>query len=303
MKHLHAAFLTANHPRANNRGETEGNISTLQKLVVAGHIHTTVSGEAIRSALRTVWSDIGSSTSALAQHAVTNRETKEGKVGVYFPLKKPDAFDVGRFADDDVLGYLAAKEGGDRTGRRGRLEVARAVSLRPFLGETVFAARAPMSEKDTPAPYVQEVHVTEMQWGVSFTPGALEVKERAAVVLAGLHALARVAGNHAKFLSGFEPVSVVFRWTDDPAARVLYPYALDGEQPTLAPLARLVDAGDLDPSELVVGGTVPLPAKGGRWIQAAGVADAFRKTWGLMRKDLGFGESMGLPLLGVGEAS
>jgi len=50
--HVFGAIVTANGTAANNRGLTEGNITTLQKLVWKGHVHTTVSAEAIRFALR-----------------------------------------------------------------------------------------------------------------------------------------------------------------------------------------------------------------------------------------------------------
>ena len=44
--HIFGAVLTANGVAANNRGESEGNISTLQKLLWQGQVHTTVSAEA-----------------------------------------------------------------------------------------------------------------------------------------------------------------------------------------------------------------------------------------------------------------
>jgi CRISPR-associated protein Cst2 len=50
--HVFGAIVTANGTAANNRGLTEGNVTTLQKLVWNGHVHTTVSAEAIRFALR-----------------------------------------------------------------------------------------------------------------------------------------------------------------------------------------------------------------------------------------------------------
>ena len=46
--HLFGSVLTAHGVAANNRGENEGNISALQKLLWKGKVHTTVSSEAIR---------------------------------------------------------------------------------------------------------------------------------------------------------------------------------------------------------------------------------------------------------------
>ena len=53
--HLHGNIITHYGIAANNRGETEGNITTLQKLLWKNEIHTTVSAEAIRFAIRFHW--------------------------------------------------------------------------------------------------------------------------------------------------------------------------------------------------------------------------------------------------------
>jgi CRISPR-associated protein Cst2 len=53
------------------------------------------------------------------------------------------------------------------------------------------------------------------------------------------------------------PDSIVFRWTDDFAPRMLYAFQADSEGPPTVPqLVRLVRAGDIDPQELVVGGVL-----------------------------------------------
>src|SRR3954451_10676422 len=50
--HVFANFVTPFGTAANNRAETEGNITTLQKLLWMGETHSSVSAEAIRFALR-----------------------------------------------------------------------------------------------------------------------------------------------------------------------------------------------------------------------------------------------------------
>src|SRR5438876_8256818 len=50
--HVFANFVTPFGTAANNRAETEGNITTLQKLLWMGQTHSTISAEAIRFALR-----------------------------------------------------------------------------------------------------------------------------------------------------------------------------------------------------------------------------------------------------------
>ena len=46
-KHLFGLCVTSLGTAANNRGDTEGNITTLQKLLWNGEVHTTVSAEAL----------------------------------------------------------------------------------------------------------------------------------------------------------------------------------------------------------------------------------------------------------------
>ena len=50
--HVFGAVVTGPGVAANNRGENEGNITTLQKLLWNGQVHTTVSSEGIRWAIR-----------------------------------------------------------------------------------------------------------------------------------------------------------------------------------------------------------------------------------------------------------
>lgn len=57
--HLFGNILTGYGTAANNRGENEGHITTLQKLLWKGEVHTTVSAEAIRWALRYYWQTAG----------------------------------------------------------------------------------------------------------------------------------------------------------------------------------------------------------------------------------------------------
>jgi CRISPR-associated protein Cst2 len=51
-KHLFGLIVTDHGTAANNRGESEGNITTLQKILWNGEVHTTVSAEALRWAIR-----------------------------------------------------------------------------------------------------------------------------------------------------------------------------------------------------------------------------------------------------------
>ena len=152
--------------------------------------------------------------------------------------------------------------------RRAVLEVTRAVSLTPWTGDYVFNAASPgatpsaqRGEGSNPVPYSAEVHATRYQYGLAMTPGGLRDPKRAATALRELARLGPVAGNHGRFLFDFSPDSIVLRLTDDPAPRLLYSFGPAGSDPmdltrvALRPefLTR-VEAGDIDPDELIVGG-------------------------------------------------
>jgi CRISPR-associated protein Cst2 len=80
---------------------------------------------------------------------------------------------------------------------------------------------------------------------------------RARSVIDAITDLAQVAGNHAHFFYDFAPDTVIFRWTSDPAPRILYPFQLGAEgQLTVPELLRRLRAEDIEAGELVVGGSL-----------------------------------------------
>ncbi|WP_434384575.1 type I-B CRISPR-associated protein Cas7/Cst2/DevR [Melittangium boletus] len=269
--HVFAAFVTANGTAANNRGLTEGNITTLQKLVWNGQVHTTVSAESIRFALRR----------QLAESEPCNRTYDDAErlnqwKDPHFKGWSGKSEET-TFIDDDLLGFMAAEAAkeentkGSAKVRRAVLEVTRAVSLTPWPGDVTFNAASPgatpsAQKKGTnPVPYGTELHATRYQYGVALTPSALRVPTRAATALRALCALGPVAGNHGRFLFDFSPESVVFRLTQEPAPRILYAFQADegGGPVGLGELVRKVRAGDIPAGELVLGGSVveALPAE------------------------------------------
>lgn len=260
--HVFANFVTPFGTAANNRAETEGNITTLQKLLWMGETHSTVSAEAIRFALRR--------RLAVAEHAGTNRawDENERANGWEDPDFKGWASDRGKtYIDDDLLGFMkaeAAKEEGEAGSadvRRAVLEVTRAVSLTPWAGDVTFNAASPgatpsaQKKGKNPVPYGTEVHATRYQYGIALTPERLRDKSRAARAIESLCNLGTVAGNHGRFLFDFSPDAVVFRITDDPAPRFLYCFDTDdgGKTVTAGALVQRIGAGDIDVAELIVG--------------------------------------------------
>lgn len=287
-KHLFGLVLTPHGVAANNRGATEGNTTTLQKLVWRGETHTTVSAEAIRTAIRRRWQEQG----------LRLNRTWDDDLLVH-QWKDPAFTDGGQtYVDDDVLGFMAAegakqeadaddegeaepaprrgrgRQRGTTRARRARLEVTRAVSLDPWPGDVSFnaaspgatlsAARRSETGVDYPVPYAAEFHSTRYQYGFALTPTALYDPSRATLVLDAILDLGRVAGNHARFLFDFSPESLVLRWTDDPAPRFLYAFDLDGDTVRLPRLVHLVEVGDVRPEELWVAGSVATGPDGAR---------------------------------------
>jgi CRISPR-associated protein Cst2 len=304
-KHLFGAVVTSHGVGANNRGEGEGNTTTLQKLMWNGDVHTTVSAEAIRWALRSDWQRRGIPVNrewdeATRQHSWQDQDfVKEGRP----------------FIDDDVLGYMsaqAAKEeaGGDApsdsTGTRGRkrgktlsrrsrFEATRAISLSPWTGDVVFnvagigATPSAATKGAFPVPYSAEVHATRYQYAFALTPEHLYDQSRATALIDAIVDLTEVAGNHARYLYDFSPDAVIFRWTDDFAPRILYPFRLDEHGCLSVPdVVRRARAGDIEAGELVIGGSLE-DTDDGRVLKQLGakVYPGVKKAAQVVRRRLG----------------
>jgi CRISPR-associated protein Cst2 len=261
--HVFANFVTPFGTAANNRAETEGNITTLQKLLWMGETHSTVSAEAIRFALRRI----------LAGGEETNRSWDENdRANVWKDnqfkgwAKEKDK----TFIDDDLLGYMIAEaakeegEAGSASVRRAVLEVTRAVSLTPWAGDVTFNAASPgatpsaakgANKSKNPVPYGTEVHATRYQYGIALTPERLRDKSRAAKAIEALCNLGTVAGNHGRFLFDFSPDAVVIRITTDPAPRLLYCFDTkdDGKTVIADSLLKRIESDDVKKKELILG--------------------------------------------------
>lgn len=274
-KHLFGLVVTSHGAAANNRGENEGNITTLQKLLWNGEVHTTVSAEAIRWALRYYWQRSGKKV-----NRVWNEETNDHKWQdehwLAWTAPQGKGKDQEKFIDDDVLGFMLAEAGksegneeeasegkgkkrqrvkGTIEKHRGVLEVTRAISLTPFAGDITFNAKS--GEKTSTSLYGTEVHATRYQYGFALTPEWLHEKSRTLDVVDAIISLSEVAGNQSRFLYDFSPDSVIFRWTDDFAPRFLYGFQLDGDGQLLLPqIIKRVEAEDIDAQELIVGGAI-----------------------------------------------
>ncbi|MBA3313417.1 MAG: type I-B CRISPR-associated protein Cas7/Cst2/DevR [Planctomycetaceae bacterium] len=265
--HLFGTILTHRGIASNNRGEVEaGTVSTLQKVIRYGELYSTVSGEAIRYALREVWPHNDA-------HAIPtdhlNRPVPMDEKGWKDPTFA-EGWD--KYVDNDVLGYML-----ETNSRRGVLEVGRAVSTNPWPGTVTnhFASVGAQPRRNeskgnpNPIPYTVEVHDTHYQYTFAFTPDALkkEKLDRTKKTLMALCNLRRVGGNHSRFFYDFAPQMVVLRATHDPAPRIMNCFVEDEERGaiSLKPLihrmtcddgdqADVRDVRDVRPDEIIIGG-------------------------------------------------
>jgi CRISPR-associated protein Cst2 len=256
-KHLFGQILTHYGTAANNRGETEGNITTLQKLLWKGETHTTVSAESIRWAIRYLWQKNGEET---------NRKWDAEKSEINFEDTKWSAWSdkppkgAKKFLDDDALGFMQAEAGkqdgekGTATIRKGILEFTRALSTTPFAGDITFNAKS--GTKSSTSLYGTEVHATRYQYGFSITPEFLSEKERVYKILDAILNLNQVAGNQSRFLYDFSPESIVLRWTDDFAPRILYSFEEKDNEISIPSIVEKVNSGDIEPETLLIGGPI-----------------------------------------------
>ncbi|HEY9785157.1 MAG TPA: DevR family CRISPR-associated autoregulator [Candidatus Obscuribacterales bacterium] len=307
-KHLFGLIATPYGAAANNRGENEGNITTLQKILWKGDVHTTVSAEAIRWALRYYWEKQGLDVNRRWNDETYDHEWRDQSWAPWTSkdetVRKQDTY-----IDDDVLGFMLAEaantDGSDELDdlqkekkridqelkslskdeangerakslkqrskelasaikirsegtcdkRRGALEVTRAISLSPFVGDITFNAKS--GTKTNTSLYGTEVHATRYQYGIALTPSSLRDRARAMRVVEAVINLREVGGNHSRFLFDFSPSSVILRWTDDFAPRMLYGFDMseDGKV-TMTQVLKKVKDGDINSKELFIGGEI-----------------------------------------------
>lgn len=336
-KYLYGLIVTPYGTAANNRGENEGNITTLQKILWNGEIHTTVSAEAIRWAIRYYWQRRG---------IPVNREWNGERGYHVWKDQGWSAWGNGAgaetltYIDDDVLGFMEARAGaeegsdelesretelddlnskledakrsgdsakvkelqnkkrdlnremrnarkGSATKRKGAMEVTRAISLTPFAGDITFNSKS--GEKSRTSLYGTELHATRYQYAFAITPDSLRVKERVYDVIDAVVGLSEVGGNQSRFLYDFSPDAIVFRWTDDFAPRILCGFTYDGTAAgklAIPSIIAKIDAGDIDPGEVVVGGNVELGSYTSRINTHSGVKAAADEVRARIKKYL-----------------
>jgi CRISPR-associated protein Cst2 len=285
--YLYGTILTAQAVAANNRGDNLGNTTTLQKVFVNDDLHTTVSAEAIRFALRYRFQLQGLKVNRSYDGAMGKLVYDDEKRTKWNP-KDPTSVLI----DDDVMGFMdaaaakveqededddndeaaedatpvkkKAKAKGKTTKRNSPLSIGRAVSLRPYRGEISYNAVSGEKEKGKLSLYSAEMHTTEYQYSFGLNLGDIVQKANIGHVIDALFDPPSVAGNHARFAYDFSPSSVVLRVTTAHSSRIQNCFIHDEQSHgySLKKLVDRVESGDVPASEILVGGDVVSTGEG-----------------------------------------
>jgi CRISPR-associated protein Cst2 len=277
-RYLYGTILTSEAVAANNRGDNLGNTTTLQKVFVGDDLHTSVSAEAIRFALRYRFQLEGLGV---------NRTYDADKGVLSFADDKYTKWDRGKndnFVDDDLMGFMLAetarseaeseeeaesganaratrerpdearkggpkkprdgaaapkKPKGKTTKRQSPLAVGRAISLRPYRGEISFNCVSGAKEEGSLSLYAAEMHTTEYQYTFGLNLDGVVAKINVAHLIDAIADPPPVAGNHSRFAYDFSPASVVFRLTGCHSPKIQNCFEHDDEARSYS-LARLL---------------------------------------------------------------
>ena len=108
-KHLFGLIATSYGAAANNRGDNEGNMTTLQKLLWKGDVHTTVSAEAIRWALRYYWQKKDENSVNRRWNDDSSEHDWQDQTWSSWTSQDAAQRAEPTFIDDDVMGFMLAE--------------------------------------------------------------------------------------------------------------------------------------------------------------------------------------------------
>ncbi|WP_437335065.1 DevR family CRISPR-associated autoregulator [Sorangium sp. So ce394] len=295
--YLYGTVLTGEAVAANNRGENIGNTTTLQKVFLQDDLHTSVSAEAIRFAIRYRFQ---------LQGLRVNRSYDGGLGRLKYEDEKRTGWDPAGavFVDDDLMGFMdaaaaakereeedgdeaeedagasGAKEGNGKKGKQAAkpkgkgkttkrpspLAVGRAVSLRPYRGELSYNAVSGEKEKGKLSLYSAEMHTTEYQYSFGLNLGDVVDKRNIGHLVDAILDPPPVAGNHARFAYDFSPASIVLRLTHAHSSRIQNCFDHDEARRTykVDRLLHRVQSGDVPAGELIVAGEIAATQAGSR---------------------------------------
>jgi CRISPR-associated protein Cst2 len=291
--YLYGTILTNEAVAANNRGDNIGNTTTLQKVFHQDDVHTSVSAEAIRFALRYRFQ--------LEATAPVNRSYDSSTGKLEYQDEKRTQWNPQEevFIDDDLMGFMdaeaAAKEKeeevdteeeseepktkkrkeklkGKTTKRQSPLAIGRAVSLRPYRAELSFNCVSGEKAKGQLSLYSAEMHTTEYQYSFGLNLGDVVKKKHIASLIEAIIDPPQVAGNHSRFAYDFSPASIVLRVTNAHSSKIQNCFEHDEEERsyTISRLINRIESGDVPASEIIIGGDVTKTEEGKK-LQALGV--------------------------------
>ncbi|MCA1626485.1 MAG: DevR family CRISPR-associated autoregulator [Acidobacteria bacterium] len=288
--YLYGTILTDEAVAANNRGDNIGNTTTLQKVFHQDDVHTSVSAEAIRFALRYRFQLENLNVNRTYDPDAGRLDYDDEKRTKWNP-----AGDV--FIDDDLMGFMDAaaaqiekedEEGtetteaaegekpakgakkprakGKTTKRPSPLAVGRAVSLRPYRGELSFNAVSGEKLKGKLTLYNAEMHTTEYQYSFGLNLDDVVKKENVGHLIDAIIDPPQVAGNHARFAYDFSPASILLRVTNAHSSKIqnCFEHDEDSRAYTIERLIKRVESDDVPASELIVGGELAETTEGAR---------------------------------------
>lgn len=279
--YLYGTVLTGEAVAANNRGDNMGNTSTLQKVFHQDDLHTSVSAESIRFALRYRFQ--------LELEDKVNRTYDASTGKLYYEDEKRTNWSStsGGFIDDDLMGFMDAKAAekeseaiaeeieesedakpikgnkkakpkGTTTKRTSPLAVGRAVSLRPYRGEISFNAVSGEKAKGKLSLYNAEMHTTEYQYSFGLNLNDVVVKENIGHLIDAIIDPPPVAGNHSRFAYDFSPESIILRVTNAHSSKIqnCFEHNESSRSYTVEKLINRIKSGDIPANEIIIGGTL-----------------------------------------------
>lgn len=232
MKYLSTLIITNSILAANNRGEGEGNIQTLQKIHTPKGMRTVISGPAIRRAVRDSMQETGAK---MWRISIPNPDADNpagylydngtGNRVVYMSDATPASADL--YDDTLAFGYFSSPKGkpGQVVKRVSAVEVSSAVSTTPYDNDQAFLQGLKANGKINPV--IVERHYTRYHYVVNMNLNDMKERPQAAhFVINALHSL-RVGGSHASNATSLSPDTILWRFHDDPGCGGLYIGMLD----------------------------------------------------------------------------
>ena len=252
-KYLSVLFISDPLIASNNRGESNGNVQSLQKISTAGGTRTILSGYSLRYAMRSALQDQG-----LRLWRRSRNPTPDNPVGFVYGDNDSPTMDEAvpptpEGYMDAGFGWMVAPKGkaADSHKSVSAIAVSMAVSTTPFDNGTAFAQGHKAKGKGKPprpelAPFQFEQHWTRYQFLMTLNLSELDPKIIRPLLrtLKGL----QVGGAHASRMNELTPAALIWRFHQVRGQSGLYmgssmDFAPDGEI-NLAPLyARAENLG------------------------------------------------------------